>query len=118
MRKFATDHENERITFAEDIRGIRSTQRVLGEPVPNRFHPECSKDYNEWLKNNLARTIESGPNVTHIITIVGSKHQVRLYRLQEKFDKNELEHQRWHAEDAEIIAQLKQYLRRSRQCMS
>ena len=50
--------------------------KVLGEPVPNRFHRECSKEYKEWLKNNLPVTIEPGPNVPHIIADVGAKHQV------------------------------------------
>ncbi|KAH0680067.1 hypothetical protein KY284_021157 [Solanum tuberosum] len=93
-------------------------RRVLGEPVPNRFRPECSRDYKEWLKKNLVGTIESGPNVPHMIADVGAKHQIRFHQLQEKFDKNELDHQRRHSEDAEVITQLKQELRRARQCMS
>ena len=71
MRKFATDHENGRVTFAEDMCRMWRSQRVLGQPVPNRFHPECSREYNEWLKKSLAGTIEPGPNVFHIITDVG-----------------------------------------------
>ena len=38
MRKFATDHENGRVAFAEDMRRMWRCRRVLGEPVPNRFH--------------------------------------------------------------------------------
>ncbi|KAH0693894.1 hypothetical protein KY285_020991 [Solanum tuberosum] len=87
MRRFATDHENGQISYAEDIRRTWKTQRVLGKPVPNRFRPECSKDYKEWLKKSLAGTIEPGPN-------------------------------RRHSEDARVIAQLKQELRRARQCIS
>uniref|UniRef100_M1DH30 Uncharacterized protein n=1 Tax=Solanum tuberosum TaxID=4113 RepID=M1DH30_SOLTU len=82
------------------------------------FLPECSKDYNEWLKKSLVGTIEPGPNVPHMIADVGAKHQIRLHRLQQRFDKNELYHQRRQSEDAEIIAQLKKELRRDRQCMS
>ena len=80
---------------------------MLGEPVPNRFRPECSREYKEWLKKSLAETIEPGSNVPHIIAYVGAKHQVRLNRLQERFDRNELEHQRHHLEDAKVIARLK-----------
>ncbi|KAH0669533.1 hypothetical protein KY285_023699 [Solanum tuberosum] len=93
MRKFSTNHENDQISYVEQICKIWKAQRVLGEPVPNRFCPECSKDYKDWLKKSLLGTIEPGPNVTHIITDVGAKHQIRLHRLQEKFDKNELDHQ-------------------------
>ncbi|KAH0685370.1 hypothetical protein KY290_016645 [Solanum tuberosum] len=49
---------------------------------------------------------------------VGAKHQIRLHQLQEKFDRNELEHQRRHSEEAKVIAQLKQELQKSRQCLS
>ncbi|KAH0764718.1 hypothetical protein KY285_000589 [Solanum tuberosum] len=94
------------------------TRRVLGEPVPNRFRPECSKDYKERLKKSLVGTIEPGPNVPHMIADVGAKHQIRLHRLQEKYNKNELDHQCRHSEDARIIAQLEQKLRRARQCIS
>ena len=66
------------------------------------------------MKKSLAGTIEPGPNAFHIIADVGAKHQVRL---QEKFNKNELEHQRLHSENAEVIAQLKHDLQRSRQFM-
>uniref|UniRef100_M1DY74 Uncharacterized protein n=1 Tax=Solanum tuberosum TaxID=4113 RepID=M1DY74_SOLTU len=118
MKKFATDHENGRVSYAEHIRRAWKTRRILGEPVPNRFRPECSRDYKEWLKKSLVGTIEPGPNVPHIITDVGAKHQIRLHQLQEKFDRNELEHQRRHSEDAKVIAQLKQELQKSRQCMS
>ncbi|KAH0773166.1 hypothetical protein KY290_010303 [Solanum tuberosum] len=69
MKKFATDHENGRVSYVEDIH-------------------------------------------------VGAKHQIRLHRLQEKYDKNELDHQRRHSEDAKVITQLKQELQRARQCMS
>ncbi|KAK4711170.1 hypothetical protein R3W88_005683 [Solanum pinnatisectum] len=89
MKKFATDHEDGRISYVEDIRRTWKTRRVLGEPVPNRFLPECSKDYKEWLKKSLAGTIEPGSNVPHMI-----------------------------ADDARVIAQLKQDLRRARQCIS
>ena len=91
---------------------------MLGEPVTDRFRLECSREYKEWLKKSLAGTIEPGPNVSHIIADVGAKHQVRLHLLQEKFDKNELEHQRRHSEDAKVIARLKQELRGARQCMT
>ena len=76
MKKIETDHENGRVAFAEDMRRMWRSQRVLGEPVPNRFHPECSKEYKEWLKNNLAVTIEPSPNVPHIIADVGAKHRL------------------------------------------
>uniref|UniRef100_M1CMG0 Uncharacterized protein n=1 Tax=Solanum tuberosum TaxID=4113 RepID=M1CMG0_SOLTU len=102
------------VSYTEDIRRTWKTRRVLGEPVPNRFRPECSREYKEWLKKSLAGTIEPGPNVPHIIADVGAKHQIRLHRLQEKYDKNELDHQRRHSEDAKVIAQLKQELRRAR----
>uniref|UniRef100_M1CMJ9 Aminotransferase-like plant mobile domain-containing protein n=2 Tax=Solanum tuberosum TaxID=4113 RepID=M1CMJ9_SOLTU len=118
MKKFVTDHENGRVSFAEDIRRAWKTRRILGEPVPNRFRPECSKDHKEWLKKSLAGTIELGPNVPNVIADVGAKHQIRLHRLQERFDKNELDHQHRHSEDAKIIAQLKKELRRAKQCMS
>ena len=118
MRKFATDHENGRVAFAEDMCKMWRYQRVLGEPVPNRFRPEYSKEYKEWLKKSLAGTIEPGSNVPHIIADVGAKHQVRLHRLQEIFDKSELEHQRRHSEDAKVIARLKQELRTTRKCMT
>ncbi|TMW87310.1 hypothetical protein EJD97_020123, partial [Solanum chilense] len=118
MRKFATDHQNGRVAFAEDMRRMWRSQRVLGEPVPNTFHLECSREYKEWLKKSLAGTIEPGPNVPHIIADIGAKHQVRLHHLQEKFDRNELEHQRRHLEDAKVIARLKQELQRDRQCMA
>ncbi|KAK4738111.1 hypothetical protein R3W88_001808 [Solanum pinnatisectum] len=118
MKKFATDHEDGRISYVEDIRRTWKTRRVLGEPVPNRFLPECSKDYKEWLKKSLAGTIEPGSNIPHMIADVGVKHQIRLHRLQEKYDKNELDHQQRHSEDARVIAQLKQDLRRARQCIS
>ena len=81
MKKFATDHENGRVSYAEDMRRAWKTRRILGEPVPNRFRPECSRDYKEWLKKSLAGTIELGPNVPHIIADVGAKHQIRLHRL-------------------------------------
>ena len=81
MRKFATDHENGRVAFAEDMRRMWRCRRVLGEPVPNRFRPECFKEYKEWLKTSFTGTIEPGPNVPHIIADVGAKHQVRLHRL-------------------------------------
>ena len=71
MSKFATDNENERVTFTEDIRKMWRSRRVLGEPVLNRFRPQCSREYKEWLKKSLAGTIEPGPNVFHIITDVG-----------------------------------------------
>ncbi|KAH0725369.1 hypothetical protein KY284_001234 [Solanum tuberosum] len=93
MRKFATDHENGRIFYTEDIRRAWKTRMVLGEPVPNRFVPECSKNYKEWLKKSLAGTVELGPNVPYIIADIGAKHQIRLHRLLEKYDKNELDHQ-------------------------
>ena len=118
MRKFVTDHENGRVAFSEDMRRMWRSRRVLGEPVPDRFRPECSREYKELLKKSLAGTIEPGPNVPHIIADVGAKHQVRLHRLQEKFDKRELEHQRRHSEDAKVIARLKQELRRARQYMT
>ena len=51
------------------------SQRVLGEPVLNRFRLECSREYKEWLKKSLARIIEPGLNVPHIIADVGAKHQ-------------------------------------------
>ena len=51
------------------------SQVVLGEPVPKRFRPECSREYKEWLKKSLAGTIEPGPNDPHIIADVGAKHQ-------------------------------------------
>ncbi|KAH0675372.1 hypothetical protein KY285_023173 [Solanum tuberosum] len=95
MKKFATDHENGRVSYVEDIRRTWKTRRVLDEPVPNRFRPECSKDYKEWLKKSLAGTIEP-----------------------EKYDKNELDHQRRHSEDTKVITQLKQELQRARQCIS
>ena len=114
MSKFATDNENERVTFTEDIRKMWRSRRVLGEPVLNRFRPECSREYKEWLKKSLGGIIEPSPNVPHIIADVGAKYQVRLHRLQEKFDKSELEHQRRHSEDAKVIARLKQELRRAR----
>ena len=89
----------------------------MGEPVQNRFHPECSKDYKKWLKKTLDGTTKPGPRVPHIIVDVGSKHQVLLHRLQERFDKNELEYLHRHIEDAKVIAQLKQDLQRASQCM-
>ena len=49
---------------------------MLSEPVLNRFHPECSRVYKEWLKKSLAGTIDPGPNVPHIIADVGAKHQL------------------------------------------
>ena len=82
MRKFATDHENGRVAFADDLRRMWRSQRVLGEPVPNRFLPKCLREYKEWLKKSIAGNIEPGPNVPHIIADVGVKHQVRLHRLQ------------------------------------
>uniref|UniRef100_A0A3Q7FM13 Uncharacterized protein n=1 Tax=Solanum lycopersicum TaxID=4081 RepID=A0A3Q7FM13_SOLLC len=118
MRKFVTDHENGQVAFSEDMRRMWRSRRVLGEPVPDRFRLECSREYKEWLKKSLAGTIEPGLNVSHIIADVGAKHQVRLHRLQEKFDKSELEHQRRHSEDAKVIARFKQELRRARQCMT
>ncbi|KAH0673042.1 hypothetical protein KY284_024129 [Solanum tuberosum] len=95
MKKFATDYENGRVSYAKDIRRTWKTRRVLGEPIPNRFRPECSKNNKEWLKKSLAGTIEP-----------------------EKYDKNEFDHQRRHSEDAKVIAQLKKELRKVRQCMS
>ena len=59
------------------------------------------------MKKILARTIEPGQNVPNIIADVGAKHQVRL---EEKFDKKYLEHQRRHSKDAKVIARLKQEL--------
>uniref|UniRef100_M1BHI9 Uncharacterized protein n=1 Tax=Solanum tuberosum TaxID=4113 RepID=M1BHI9_SOLTU len=44
-------------------------------------------------------------------------YQIRLHQLQEKFDRNELEHQRRHSEVAKVITQLKQELQRAMQCM-
>ena len=76
MRKFVTDHENGRVAFSEDMRRMWRSRKVLGEPVPDRFRPECSREYKEWLKKSLAGTIEPGPNVPHIIADVGAKHQV------------------------------------------
>ena len=96
------------------MRRMWRSRRVLGEPVPNRFRPECSRDYKEWLKKSLAGTIEPGPNVPHIIADVGAKYQVRLHRLQQKFDRHKLEHQHRHSKDAKVIARLKQELRRAR----
>ncbi|KAH0672440.1 hypothetical protein KY290_024680 [Solanum tuberosum] len=113
--RFVKDHENGEVAFTKKILQLWKTRRVLGEPVPSRFRTECSKDYKEWLKKSLAGTIEPGPNVPYIIADVGAKHQIRLHQLQEKFDKNELEHQRRHSEDAKVIAQLKQELQRTRQ---
>ena len=118
MRKYATDHENDRVAFADEIIRIWRTRKVMGEPVPNRFQPECSAEYGEWLKKNLAGTIEPGPNVPHLVADVGAKHQIRLHQLQEKYERNELGHQRRHSEDARIIAQLRRELQKSRQCMS
>ena len=114
MRKFATDHENGRVAFTEDMRRMWRSRRVLGETVPNKFHPECSREYKEWLKKSLAGTIEPGLNVPHIIADVGAKYQVRLHRLQQKFDRHKLEHQHRHSKDAKVIARLKQELRRAR----
>ena len=91
-RKFVTDHENGRVAFAEDMHRMWRYQRVLGELVPNRFRPECLREYKKWLKKSLTGTIEPGQNVPHIIAYVGAKHQVRLNRLQERFDRSELEH--------------------------
>ena len=62
--------------FAEDMRRMWRSRRVLGEPVPDRFRPDCSKEYKEWLKKSLAGSIEPGPNAFHIIADVGAKHQV------------------------------------------
>ncbi|KAH0686060.1 hypothetical protein KY285_016603 [Solanum tuberosum] len=117
MTIFVTDHENGEVAFTKKMLQLWKTRRVLGEPVLNRFRLECSKDYKEWLKKSLAGTIKPGPNVPHIIADVGAKHQIRLHQLQERFDRNELEHQRRHSEDAKVITQLKQELQKSRQCM-
>ncbi|KAK4725509.1 hypothetical protein R3W88_028288 [Solanum pinnatisectum] len=65
MTRFATDHENGEVAFTKKMLQLWKTRRVLGEPVPNRFRPECSKDYKEWLKKSLAGTIEPGPNRRH-----------------------------------------------------
>ena len=53
-RKFVTDHENEQVAFAEDMRRMWRSRRVLCELVPNRFRPECVREYKEWLKKSLA----------------------------------------------------------------
>ncbi|KAK4732014.1 hypothetical protein R3W88_025002 [Solanum pinnatisectum] len=98
MTRFATDHKNGEVAFTKKMLQLWKTRRVLGEPVPNRFRPECSKDYKEWLKKSLAGTIEPGPNVPHIIA--------------------DLDHQHRHSEDARVITQLKQELRRARQCLA
>ncbi|XP_027771185.1 uncharacterized protein LOC114076407 [Solanum pennellii] len=45
MMKFATYHENGRVAFAEDMYRMWRSRRVLGEPVPNRFRPEYSREY-------------------------------------------------------------------------
>ncbi len=45
MRKFATDNENGRVAFAEDIDITWRNQRVLGEPVPNKFCTKFSMEY-------------------------------------------------------------------------
>ncbi|XP_015089782.1 uncharacterized protein LOC107032720 isoform X2 [Solanum pennellii] len=118
MRKYATDHENGRVAFAEDMCRMWRSRRVLGEPVPNRFFQECLREYKEWLKKSLAGTIEHGPNFPIIIADVGANHQVQLHRHQDKFDRNELEHQRRHSENAKVVARLKQELRRARQVMA
>ena len=49
---------------------------MLDEPVPNRFRPECVREYKEWLKKSLTGTIEPGSNVPDIIAYVGDKHQL------------------------------------------
>lgn len=54
---------------------------MLGEPVPKRFRPECSREHKEWLKKLFGGTIEPGPNVPHIIIDIVAKYQVRIHRL-------------------------------------
>ncbi|KAH0716981.1 hypothetical protein KY285_013012 [Solanum tuberosum] len=93
MSRFVADHEDRQVAFSKKILQLWKARRVLGEPTPNRFFPECSRDYKEWIRKNLAGTIEPGPNVPYMIADVGAKHQIQLHRLQEKFDKNELDHQ-------------------------
>ncbi|KAH0725473.1 hypothetical protein KY284_001338 [Solanum tuberosum] len=88
MTRFVTDHENGEVVFTKKMLQLWKTRRVLGEPEPNRFRPECSKDYKEWLKKSLAGTIGPDPN------------------------------QRQHLEDARVITQLNQELRKARQCIS
>ena len=73
MRIFANDHENGQVACVEDLRRMWRYRRVLGEPVLNRFRPECSREYKKWLKKTLAGTIELVPNVPHIIADVGAK---------------------------------------------
>ncbi|KAH0669440.1 hypothetical protein KY285_023601 [Solanum tuberosum] len=94
MTRFVTDHENGEVIFSKKMLQLWKTRR------------------------SLAETIEPGPNIPHITADVGAKHQIRLHQLQEKFDRNELEHQRRHSEDAKVIAQLKQEIIKSKQCMS
>ncbi|KAK4736923.1 hypothetical protein R3W88_000620 [Solanum pinnatisectum] len=94
MTRFVIDHENGEVAFTKKMLQLWKTRRVLGEPVPNRFRLECSKDYKEWLKKSLAGTIEPGPNVPHIIADCR------------------------HSEDAKVITQLKQEQQRARQCIS
>ncbi|KAH0698961.1 hypothetical protein KY284_013176 [Solanum tuberosum] len=97
MTRFVTDHENGEVAFTKKMFQLWKTQR----------------DYKEWLKKSLARTIEPGLNIPHIIADVGARHQIQLHQLQERFDKNELEHQHRHSEDAEVIG-LKQELQIAR----
>uniref|UniRef100_M1DDQ1 Uncharacterized protein n=1 Tax=Solanum tuberosum TaxID=4113 RepID=M1DDQ1_SOLTU len=73
---------------------------VIGDPDIDHLKLQCILDENMKQEGD------------------GQRQLVRLHRLQEKYEKNELTHQHRHPEDAKVIAHLKQELRKSRQCMS
>ena len=70
------------------------------------------------MKKNLAGTLVPVPNVPTQIVDVESQHQIRLHRLQDRFQTSEIAHQRQHREDASTIHQLREELKRARQEVS
>ncbi|MCD7457612.1 hypothetical protein HAX54_035520 [Datura stramonium] len=62
ISRYSTEHAKGVVTLKDMIvRGWR--QRKVWEPmVKNRFKPECSDTYKEWLKKNLVGTLIPGPN--------------------------------------------------------
>ncbi|MCD7450395.1 hypothetical protein HAX54_005739 [Datura stramonium] len=81
MARYITKHEKGVVTFKDMI--IRGWgQKKVGESmVKNRFKPECSDTYKEWLKKNFSETLISDPNEPTQIADKKSEHQIQLHRL-------------------------------------
>lgn len=115
MAKYITENGDGEPMFKWRIIREWKSKKFGGDYVENRFQPEVSDTYKEWLKKNLAGTLAPGPIIPHEIADVESEYQIRLHRFQEKFQENEIAHLRQHRQDALTIQKLQDELKKAKE---